>query len=211
MNTEGYDKTNDRQPQDGSDIAANREEKPQEFGGFSSPGGEPVAELMLDAEDPAERRVGAPKKPARARKDALREYAARLGAEPGELLLATVMQGLQEYLDKGGDLGHWLELRSKHMARSLAISKGDAFKVLQKMLGDAMPYVHQKLPQLVDIDGGQIMFAMMLPDGTLQTGAAGGSSGLDLRPADARQITSNNDKNQHQSDDDSRTEDGESQ
>jgi hypothetical protein len=211
MNTEGYDKTDDRQPQDGSDIETDQAEKPQEFGGFSSPGGEPVAELMLDAEDPAERRPGAPKKPARARKDALRNYAATLGAEPGELLLATIMQGLDKYLDGGGHLGDWMEARSAMMATNLHMKRSEAFKLLQKMLGDAMPYVHQKLPQLVDIEGGEIMFAMMMPDGSIQTGAAGGSGGMDLRPADVRQIASNNDKNQHQSDDDSRTEDGESQ
>lgn len=211
MNTEGYNKTEDRQSQDGASTGAESAEKTPEFGGFPSPGDEPVAELIMDAEDPAERGRGAPKKPARARKDALRSYAASLGAEPGELLLATVLEGLRPFLDAGGQLGDWMEARSLSLSANLQISRGDAFKLLSKMVSDAMPYVHQKLPQLVDVEGGGVMFAMVLPDGSIQGSANGGAMGMDLRPADVRQIASNNDKNQPKSDDDSRTNDEESQ
>lgn len=217
MNTDDYEKTPDRQPQGGVSSDAKTPEKIAEIGGLASPravgdaaggDGAAVAGVLMEAEEPEERGRGAPKKAGRARKDALRAYAASLGAEPGELLLATVMEGLQDYLDQGGQMTHWLERRAKMLARALPCRREDAFKLLVKMLGDAMPYTHQKLPLAVEIDDGAVMFAMIGSDGKVISNQRGG---LDMRPANVRAPVSISDKTGVKSDGKSRTDEGNDQ
>lgn len=215
MNSEDKNKTPDRRSGEGASSEADHAEKMPEFGGSASPGGagagDAVAGELLAAEAPETRGRGAPKKPARARKDHLREYAASLGREPGELLLETIFEGFQAHIDDGGTVGEFLEYRAARMAARLGMKAKDAMALLSKLLGDAMPYTHQKLPTAIEMEGGQIMFAMVMPDGSIQEGAAGGPGGLDLRPADERKPALINDKSDTKSDTDSRTEGGESQ
>jgi len=224
MNTEGYKKTELRHSGGGVSKAGDGAEKMPEFGGLGSPEGPGVAaagagqvrgqgvvEVIVDAEAPGERGRGAPKKAGRARKDALRAYAAALGAEPGELLLETVMGGLQAYLERGGELQHWLAARAKQIARANGMSRAAAFGMLQKMLGDLMPYTHQKLPQAIEVEGGEIVFGVVL-DGRLQPARGGTGAGLDLRPANVRrgpEMVSISDKSGGKSDGISRTDGGE--
>lgn len=220
MNTGGYDKTNAGQSPDGLSAGAETPEKMPEIGGLVSPDGPGVAapgadqvreqgvvEVIVEAEAPAERGRGAPKKASRARKDALRAYAAELGAEPGELLLETVMGGLRAYLERGGELQHWMAARAKQLARANGMTRAAAFAALQKMLGDLMPYTHQKLPQAIEVEGGEIVFGVVL-DGRLQPAQGGMGGGLDLRPANVRrgpETASISDKNGSKSDGESRT------
>lgn len=216
MNTEDNEKTPDRQGLDaGGDGGAGPEIMPQ-IGGFASPGGAAggvdqaagTVGTLMDAEaEPEQRGRGAPRKAKRARKDALRAYAARLGAEPGELMLETVMGGLQAHLETGGKLEDWLEIRSVQLARQLGTKRAVVFGQLVGMLKDLNPYVHQKLPQAVELEGGQVVFAVMGSDGQVDAGARAGV--LDLRPANVRHDpVLINDKSEPKSDGDSRT-DGE--
>ena len=212
MNSDDKPKTPDRQGVGAASSDAESARKIAEIGGFSSPGaaagGEPVAEVLIDAEEPEERGRGAPKKPKRARKDALRAYAASLGAEPGELLLATIMEGLQEWLDDGHALGDWMEQRAIRLARKLPMQRADAFKLLNKMVIDAMPYVHQKLPMAIEVDDGAVMFAMIGSDGKVISNQAGR---LDMRPANVREPVLINDKSKQKSDGESRTQEEDDQ
>jgi hypothetical protein len=219
MNTKAGEQTPDRHLGEGVSKTAETSKEMGLFGGFASPGGaadaasagDALAGELLAAEDPPERGRGQPKKASRARKDHLRQYAAALGAEPGELLIATVLDGLEGHLADGKSLGSFLEERAIRMAKTLSIKRGEAAKLLQKLLADAMPYTHQKLPTAIEMEGGQIMFAMVMPDGSIQDGAAGGPGGLDLRPADERKPALINDNKQPKSDRQSRTASEESQ
>lgn len=172
--------------------------KPGDKRGFQdtpgAAGADRLAGELLAAEEAPSAGPGRPLGAKNKRQDHLREYAAQLGAEPGEVIIATALHGLREHLDAGEDLGTFLEERAKRMAKSLGMKKAAALSALRGLLGDAMPYVHQKLPLAVNVEGGGIMFVMTLPDGTVQTGAQAAAGGVDLRPANMRKAISKDDE-----------------
>lgn len=148
-----------------------------------------------------------PGRPAGARNKRSRELgeliARRHGATPGELLAATLMEGLQAHLEAGQSLGTFMSTR----ARALAIELGgtdrlaQAVGMLHGLAKELMPYVHQRLPQAIEVDSRTIVFALQAADGQV---VEGGMGVLDMRPADLR-TGSRNDENPAGSDAPGRT------
>lgn len=144
-----------------------------------------VETAVAKAAEPVEVQVGRPKGARNRRSDALRELqATRYGMTVGELLTATLFDGLTDHLAKGKGAGGFLEERARVMASRLSIDPGKALEHVKAMADDLMPYVHQKLPMAVEIDQRGIMVAVVTPDGGFASPTGGAA--IDLRPAQAR-------------------------
>lgn len=155
------------------------------------------------SELPAERSVGRPPGARNKRMDALRQLQeTRYGVTVGELLTHTLFDGFQEHVDAGRPPGAFLEERARTMASRLGIERGKAFEHVKAMADDLMPYVHQRLPQAVEVEAKGIMLAIFTPEGGFASPTQGG--GLDLRPANVRQAPAIEGEFEVKSDDGSR-------
>jgi len=106
------------------------------------------------------------------------------GMLPGDLLAATLMDGLRAHLEAGKPAGSYLGERARSLASELAIKRSEALSALLGVAKELMPYVHQRQPLAVDADVRAIVFAAVTADGRAAP-AVGGRR--DLRPADVRE------------------------
>ncbi|MCI5045623.1 MAG: hypothetical protein MRY72_13080 [Aquisalinus sp.] len=108
------------------------------------------------------------------------------GMRAGDLLAATVMQGLPEWLQAGGDAGDFLaQSRAVEVAEDLDIEVSQAFAMLKGTLESVLPYTQGKMPPVQDADSGAITFQTVMGDGTVSRDR-NSVAGRDLRPADVR-------------------------
>lgn len=204
MNSEDYNKTGTRRSP--SEVSCDTE---------SEKIVDKVEEAYVEAEQPpAETKMGRPKGAKNKRSDALLRYQQeRHGTTVGEMLSDALFDGYNHHAESGQPPGLFLEKRAAVMAWRMGISMADALKHVRAMANDLMPYVHQKLPVALEVEGKGIAIAVFTPDGGFAPHTGGP---LDLRPAQARhgpgdaaatievgpngQIISNNDENPAQSD-----------
>lgn len=130
------------------------------------------------------------------------QVSAQYGALPGDVLAATLMDGLREHLAQGRALGAFLPLRARKLARYIGCEPEEAFDKLMVVSKELLPYLHQKQPIAVDIEQRSIVFAAVTSDGQV---AAPGTGRRDLRPADVRNSPMKSVGGAERSDDDGRT------
>lgn len=147
--------------------------------GGAGGGADPARDLLgeLAARGPGQRGPG--KRSA----EFVAKIANAYGMLPGDLLAATLMDGLREHLAGGGKPSEYLQERARTLASTLSINRGEAMGILVGLAKELMPYVHQKQPIAIDVDQRSIVFAAVTSDGLV---AAPGSGRRDLRPADVR-------------------------
>lgn len=119
--------------------------------------------------------------PGKRSQDFVRKLANAYGMLPGDVLAATVMDGLPEHLAAGGLPGEWLQTRARTLAKALGCKIPEAMGMLLGVVRELMPYAHQKQPMAIDINERSIAFIV-------QADAQAGAPGRrDLRPADVRE------------------------
>lgn len=122
--------------------------------------------------------------PGKRRMQFVAQVAAQYGVLSGDLLVATLMRGLPEYLAKGGELGAFLEEeRAVTLAKALKCDVQEAFGALLAVGKELNPYLHQRQPIASDGEQRSIVFAAVTSDGQV---AGPGQGRRDLRPADVR-------------------------
>lgn len=153
---------------------------------------DPRADLFGEVAVDQARGPGRPAGALNKRSDDLRNLLAmRHGATPGELLGATLMGGMRRHLDDGGRLEDWMTARAIEVANELQCSSSYAMTLLLGVAKELMPYVHQKLPLLVDVESKAIVFAMIDDQGRMKQA---GQGIVDVRPQDVRDASKNDDK-----------------
>lgn len=149
--------------------------------GRSMPGAaDPAADLLGEF---AARSVGQ-RGPGKRSAEFVAKVANAYGMLPGDLLAATLMGGLREYLQAGNPPEGFLAMRARKVAGDLGLKRSEALGMLVGVAKELMPYVHQRQPLAVDADVRAIVFAAVTADGRAAP-AVGGRR--DLRPADVRE------------------------
>jgi hypothetical protein len=168
-------------------MIAERKKSPSE-GRSAAPAGEAAAasgggDPMRDLLDGLPQRGQGQRGPGRRSQDFVNKLAATYGMLPGDLLAATLMRGLPKHLSAGGDPGDFLEARAIQLANSMQTTTAQAMGLLMGVARELMPYAHQRLPQLIDVESKAVVFAMISPSGQA---VPGGGGVIDMRPADVR-------------------------
>ena len=163
--------------------------------------------LAAASVEPEKKPAHRPKGAKNRRSDALRAFQVETyGMAVGELLTATLFDGMAEHVESGDAMGMFMEKRAVAMSIRTGLPIATCLATVTAMARDLMPYVHQKLPMAVEVDSKGIAIAVFTPDGGFASHTEGA---LDLRPAQARrgpvidqpsQSISNNDENPPKSD-----------
>jgi hypothetical protein len=202
MNTDGYNKTDGRQSEDGASSGAETDKILGNEGcltshGAVAAGADPMAgaiDAMQEADEAEKRKPGRRKGALNRRSEALARWAERTyAATPGQVIVATALHGLPEHLAAGRPMGTFQETRAKQLARALDIEDAAAFAAIQDALKAASRFTDAPLPPAKDAGTKPLVFAQVTSDGTVTDGSGGGGS-LDLRPQQLRLSSSKSDK-----------------
>ncbi len=141
--------------------------------------------LVLSEQQQDEKKRGRKRGAKNKRSDALRRYCAdRFGIEPGELLIETVFHEYNEFILLGHDPGTFIQFRAARLSQTMGLSGAQALATVTGWMTDLMPYIHQRLPQAVEITEKSIALAFTLDGKNVVNDQVAGA--FDMRPQNIR-------------------------
>lgn len=130
----------------------------------------PAGGFELGAAQP--RRRGRPKGSGGKRRGDLAAYiAAQFGATPGEQMAKVALVSRKELRAAGGSMLEAMVGKARELAKAIGCTTAEAWALMAKERAELMSYVHQRMPQAVQVEGKGMAPAVLIVGHELGAGA----------------------------------------